>query len=824
MTTTNQANENPTGKTPHPATKSDKGCLPDALMLSADEVSGAPSTKPVKRKKAKPKATPPNADHEAWKYIMFMYSQLDPESEFVCVTRNLPSGGWINCAPGNKVFVDWTNSDADEAWYITVATIDGEPNAKETMAGRGEDNLVRYHTLMLDDIGCADNSKATEPPVQPAAKIETSDDNFQWHYRVEPGDDFATYSAVVDLLTENGFGDPGATGSYRVVRLPRSANLKPGRDGFRSKVEYVDTENVWDLLELAEALGLDRSEIAARAATGKTKKGSPSSSTTTSGETIDPVLDWLNTAGHVRADADSAGWASIQCPWHGQHTTGEDTASYNPLGMGGDYASNRGFNCFHAHCKDRDATGFLDWVEAQGGPKASKYDPIPALQQDHVFVESDKAVIRLPSRRAGLPCSIRWDNFAKSHCHPAGGSSNKTVANAFIADFNTTKAARSVQFPTMDDQLFIEDADGQRSINLYVPPQWPETDDLPELLIKHFDYLIPVESERRLFWAWLAHKIQNPARRSYAMLLMTDGTQGVGRSVVARYLKKMLLGRVAPVSFEVLIGKGSQGEKNYNDWGVGKQFLYVEEAADVGREVFYKGYEHFKTYVDNAPSTETVNEKFGNKGPQTLYFNLLMFTNHIDALHLPGDDRRVTVLTNPNEKRSLAEYARLHDEVDDPNGQEHIRLYWYLRRMNIDAMLDGTGFDLVHAPMTPAKRRMLEATMSEQDETEQHLLNTSQYDFVTKATLKSAIIKAACDVDASRTISAPGKLLSRLWGRLQDAPWVKDHNGFRPRIGEDGKQVRVKALRDVEWPSKDADWSALTGEGTFGVSKFPSIR
>jgi hypothetical protein len=183
----------------------------------------------------------------------------------------------------------------------------------------------------------------------------------------------------------------------------------------------------------------------------------------------------------------------------------------------------------------------------------------------------------------------------------------------------------------------------------------------------------------------------------------------------------------------------------------------------------------------------------------------------------------VAVLTNPKDTRSLDEYRRLHDEVYDPNGQEHIRLYWYLRRMDIDAMLAGAGFDLIHAPMTPAKRRMLEATMSEQDETEQHLLDNHQYDFVTRTTLKTAIIFAARDVDAQKTKREPGTLTTRLWKKLHDPIWVKGDNGFRPRIGKDGEQVRVKALRDVIWPSKDADWSALTGEGTYGVTEFPNI-
>jgi hypothetical protein len=527
---------------------------------------------------------------------------------------------------------------------------------------------------------------------------------------------------------------------------------------------------------------------------------------------LDPVLNWLRQQDHLQGQANDKGFMDIICPWKADHTTSEAWSAYNSLGMGGkNWENNRTFTCTDPTCKEKDrgAEDFLTWVVQQGGPLALKYDPLPILQIDHVFVESEKAVVRLSSRRVGLPCVIRWDNFAKSHSQPAG--EKKTVANAFIADFNTTKVARSIQLPTMDDQLFIDDADAQQSINLYVPPQWEETDEKPWLIIEQIDYLFPDDNERRLFWAWLAHKIQKPARRSYSVLMMTDGTQGIGRSLIAKYLNKMLPGRVSPVSFETLIGNGSLGDKTYNDWAVGHQFLYVEEAADVGREVFYKGYEHFKTYIDNSPSTEIVNVKYGSKGPETLYFNLLMFTNHIDALHLPRDDRRVAVLTNPNEKRSLAKYSKLYDELDDPEGREHIRLYWHLRRMDIDATLKGTGFDLIHAPMTPAKSGMLNATMSDQDEIEQILFEDHPHDFVTRDSLDEAVEEAGRKAGASIYV---GALTSRIWKRLDDAPWIDlkaNQNGFRARIGPDGEPVRIRALRDVEWPPKDVDWAALTG-------------
>ena len=114
----------------------------------------------------------PNFEHDAMNYLQFMFHQADPNIEHICVTRQSKNDAWFNCAPGDDDFAKWTQIDNDEAWYVVVASIDGEINAKGTMVGRGQDHLVRYHILMLDDIGDSVGSKAVEPPVRLWASAE----------------------------------------------------------------------------------------------------------------------------------------------------------------------------------------------------------------------------------------------------------------------------------------------------------------------------------------------------------------------------------------------------------------------------------------------------------------------------------------------------------------------------------------------------------------------------------------------------------------------------------------------------------------------------
>ncbi len=161
------------------------------------------------------------------------------EDENVCVSRAMPKsdgdGYWFkNRLTTDRSWLKWEPDRQLQAWYVCVSTVNGEKNSKGTMIGRGRANLMRAHCLVLDDIG----TKATPPPVEPSWKIETSPGNFQWGYMIKATSDFARYEALLQHSHKQGWGDAGAGGSYRLVRVPGSANIKPGRHGFRSQVTH----------------------------------------------------------------------------------------------------------------------------------------------------------------------------------------------------------------------------------------------------------------------------------------------------------------------------------------------------------------------------------------------------------------------------------------------------------------------------------------------------------------------------------------------------------------------------------------------------------
>lgn len=186
---------------------------------------------------------------EQKKFLNFVFADKT-DCEVVCVSKGSPDAGnpkntlFWNVAAEHDSFISWSKRPhrARQAWYFCVSTVNGTLNEKGTALRRRRTDLVRYHCLTLDDIG----TKATPPPVEPAWKLESSEGNYQWGYLIEPGDDWSRYEAFLEWAHDQGWGDRGAGGSYRLMRVPGSANLKPGRDKFLSEVEYTD-ETVWTL-------------------------------------------------------------------------------------------------------------------------------------------------------------------------------------------------------------------------------------------------------------------------------------------------------------------------------------------------------------------------------------------------------------------------------------------------------------------------------------------------------------------------------------------------------------------------------------------------
>ena len=733
---------------------------------------------------------------EASKFLNKIFAELD-EGEHVCVSRAIPKkddvGVWFKShLLTDRQWRKWDASKQDQAWYFCVSSINGGLNEKETMVSRSRKNLVRYHCLVLDDIG----TKGSPPPVEPSWKLESSKGNFQWGFFLDPGSDWARYEAQLEFCHPQGGGEAGAGGSYRLRRVPGSANLKPGRQMFHAVV-IAEDDAVWSLDELAEDMGCNFSKISIEDRPVTKKEGGAAAM-----EGIDPMLDWLTDNGHIVKDSGGE-WVDIICPWADTHTTGENTAGYSPLGRGsGEYVQTRAFNCLHEHCKDKKLSKFREWATKQGAPAVSGYDPLPWLQAKYVYVATGQIVVDILQRPLGGIWDWSLNDWAKDHpgrITPPGRDNPVTVATAFVEHPKTRKVVSTVYRPVPRhiDTGIIHLSDVQQDyVNTYCPPNWAETDEVPQVFLEHINFLIPDEKEREVFLNWLAMKIQRPDLRSYATVMIAEDAYGIGRSWLKDMLSEVLQGGINTASLAQLIGKGTSSEQNFNNWKAYCQFIVVEEAKDSGltRDEFWNGYETFKQNVDTKVGKAVdVNTKYGRIKKENIYFNALIFTNHADALVLPDDDRRIFCVVNPTTRKDYAYYDRLSGSLVT---QEPRRVYWWLMRRDV------SGYDRIYPPMTQSKARMIEDNRAPSDAITTWILDNHASDLITKSSLRTAIILAARDLDFDKIMREPGGVLKMIWRKAQTLRPNDVKNGARYLIG--GKQTEVRAFRRRDfWLVKD---------------------
>ena len=221
--------------------------------------------------------------------------------------------------------------------------------------------------IVLDDVG----SKSTPPNVQPSYVLETSANNYQWGYLLEPYDvsgptGQAYFDSVLWSLAEAGHNDPGCRSASRLMRLPGSVH----RTGFEARVVEWRPELSWELEDLVAAFNVPM--VKPR----KIQAVKPGKHTHLD-EVDDPVYRWI--ADNWTVYGHNEEWVHVECPWREHHTDGRQgpsSTSYSPKDYG---TKGVGFKCLHGHCVHRSAVDFVQWVLRRRNTEAVLTGNIPIL-------------------------------------------------------------------------------------------------------------------------------------------------------------------------------------------------------------------------------------------------------------------------------------------------------------------------------------------------------------------------------------------------------------------------------------------------------------
>ena len=273
-------------------------------------------------------------------------------------------------------------------------------------------------------------------------------------------------------------------------------------------------------------------------------------------------------------------------------------------------------------------------------------------------------------------------------------------SDKYAADYKTGKAHEKVLrhpgFPKVDLPIYepgdapVIEKGKMRYFNLWRPCPLEAQEGSLAPFHEHCEYMLPDESERNILYDFMAYNIQFPGKKIHWALLL-QGVQGTGKSYFASVMRHCLGNKnVASPSNEAI-------HEPFTGWQKACQLVVIEELMARGRlELMNK----LKPMITQ--DIAVIREMYRPPYEQPNRFNLLLFTNHEDAIIIDETDRRYCVLYSKAQPKEPAYYGNLWNWTKDNAGRI---LYWLQRR-------DLSEFKpYAHAPMTAGKEQLISDSM-----------------------------------------------------------------------------------------------------------------
>ena len=648
-------------------------------------------------------------------------SKLAPEGETALIVRQKPLlkdgeyqfhlDGAIKCTW--PAYLPSHGTKAGQAWYGNTASF-VVSRFKDGRVAASAANCDYVLVMMLDDIG----TKSKVPPLPPTWIMETSPGSFQWGYGFREQPTKAAFSAAIRAIADAGYTDPGACNAVRNFRLPGSVNLKPGRDNFEARLVEFHPEREYSLDEICAALGVVPAE--ADSLTLKPIR--------LSDDGADDVMAWLSQQGLLLSKPNGEGWAGVICPNNAEHTDGNPEGRYMP--------ANRAYCCLHSHCVDFDSVAFLEWVDAQGGPKhgtglrdelmaAALSGALANLTPTDAFPDAGAALIADVERReiGRLEKSHWYERFAYIQnensffdmedriersratfdalfrhvpCASIHNAKRRIEASVCFDENRQAKGARALAGITYAaGESVVVARDGQPYGNRWIDhrPATVAGDVSPWLA--HVEKLMPESYEREHVLNVMAYKLQN-ANRKINHAVLHIGTPGCGKDTLWEPLL-WGIGGTSHSNVAVVLNEQIQSQ-----WGYAfeSEIMVFEELRQAEAKDRRAMENHLKPIIAAPPEFLSVNRKGMHPYDALNRIFVLAFSNERVPLSIPSDDRRWFVVYSDAKRMTDTEGRALWDWYGQ-NGRSAVCAWLYAR--------DVSKFNpAATPPMTEAKSIMVE--------------------------------------------------------------------------------------------------------------------
>lgn len=345
----------------------------------------------------------------------------------------------------------------------------------------------------------------------------------------------------------------------------------------------------------------------------------------------------------------------------------------------------------------------------------------------------------------------------------------------------------------MPGKPMIVEQEGRQYFNIMHMPSFPKTraENKLKVFVEHMQYLIPDDEDREWFLSWMALNLQRPMVRSKVTPLHVSIAHGTGRGWVVEVMAA-LLGQhnCTTTKMQHLAGEGSAGAFNdYLDRSVLCSIAEVREAggryavSDKVRDILTE--DHLE-----------VNRKYGKKGMTRIYTNFFFMSNHPDALVLTAEDRRIYVISGPDEVKSGEYYDRLYTWKDDSEAMA--QLYCWLMRRDI------SGVNFKVARLNAAKQRMIGCSQTETEVLFLEFMQNRPSDAMSFKQIEAHMVElsGAGEFDAGLEEKQIVKLLQH-HGKGQAARRRVEGVLVRPWLFKDEKQFPGDGIKNEILKAKD---------------------
>lgn len=280
--------------------------------------------------------------------------------------------------------------------------------------------------------------------------------------------------------------------------------------------------------------------------------------------------------------------------------------------------------------------------------------------------------------------------------------SRRKFNNAFLWKQNHRRKTFDTLTFKPGGQLNVLNPNGVPSLNLWRPRgKVIKPADFEVLILTFLDHVHWLFGDMTQgLLDWLAHLEQKPGQLPHHHYLHTAKHHGMGRNWVMGVLARVWRGYVAP-AFDLM----GTLESGFN----GRLSQCLLACVDEINETGGLQWKHANALRQLLTADQReINPKYGRRWVEYVYTRFLLFSNHGDALPLGQEDRRIIVVECEQEPKTEWYYKQLYDLLE--NHEFIASVIVYLQERDI------TGFNPgMRAPMTEAKRKLIDHAKSEND-------------------------------------------------------------------------------------------------------------